>query len=107
MKLTERVTVERINNWLNSDKDDEYNYPKKVREHLLEKYGITDWQPIFIKLYGTEYVFDEYYDYITGEKTEDELRCHEWHGEQRTMQEMLKAMPDYEAYLHIIEDNHN
>lgn len=105
MKLTERVTKERIEAWLDSDSDDEYNYPKQVREHLLKKYEITDWKPIFIRLNDEEYVFEEYLEYINGKKTVDELKCHEWHGEQRTMAQMLQVMPDYEAYLHVLEDN--
>lgn len=105
MKLTEKVTVQRINEWLENDKDDEYNYPKQVRDHLKEKYGITDWKSIFIRLNDEEYIMDEYLEYINGEKAADELRCHEWHGNQRTMKEMLQVMPDYEAFLHVLEDN--
>ena len=52
-----------------------------------------------------EYVIDEFVDYITGQKTIDELRCNEWHGEQRRMPELLKTMKDYEAYCYIIDDN--
>ena len=107
MELTNRVTKEQVRRYLYDDSDDEYNYAKKVRVYLRDKYGITDWEDIFIRLHDEEYIFDEYIEYITGEKTVDELRCHEWHGEKRTMKEMLQVMPDYEAYLHILEDNHN
>ena len=95
-----------IEDWLNSDEDSEYNDPKIFREHLKNKYGETDWKDKFIKLNDTEYVFEEYMEYIKGEKTEDELRCHEWHGKEKSMPELLKEMKDYEAYLHIAEDNH-
>lgn len=95
-----------IEGWLNSDEDSEYNNPKIFREHLKNKYGETDWKDKFIKLNDTEYVFEEYMEYIKGEKTEDELECHEWHGKERSMPELLKEMKDYEAYLHIAEDNH-
>lgn len=105
MELTNRVTKEQVNRYLDDDSDSEYNYAKQVRLHLLNKYGITDWKPIFVRLNDEEYVIDEYLEYINGEKSVDELRCHEWHGEQRTMAQMLQVMPDYEAYLHVLEDN--
>ncbi|MBQ8806433.1 MAG: hypothetical protein IJZ68_08270 [Bacteroidaceae bacterium] len=107
MELTDRVTKEQVQRYLYDDSDDEYNYAKKVRLHLLEKYGITDWVPIFQRLHDEEYIFDEYMDYITGETPVEELRCHEWHGEKRTMAQMLQVMRDYEAYIHVLEDNHN
>lgn len=107
MEITDRITKEQVNSRLHDDSDDEYNYAKQVRLHLLNKYGITDWVPIFQRLYDSEYVIDEYLEYINGVKAEDELECHEWHGEQRTMKQLLQVMPDYAAYLHIIDDNKN
>lgn len=106
MELTNRITKAQINRYLDDDVDSEYNYAKQVRLHLLNKYGITDWKPIFIRLNDEEYVIDEYLEYINGEKTADEIRCHEWHGEKRTMAQMLQVMPDYAAFMHVLDDNH-
>lgn len=105
MKLSDRIAKENIERWITDDTDSPYNDPKIIRDHLKCEYGITEWRPVLEKMCTKEYVLDEYIDYITGKKQTHELRCHEWHGEERTMEEMLKVMPDYEAYLHIIDDN--
>jgi hypothetical protein len=42
---------------------------------------------------------------LVRKKTIDDLKCNEWHGEQRKMPELLKVMKDYEAYCYIIDDN--
>ena len=101
----DKQTKHEIKMMLVNEEDEEYNYPKIFREHLKEKYNVDDWQDAFIKLSIEEYIFDEYLDFITGKKDISELKCHEWHGKQRTMPELLKEMRDYEAYLHIYEDN--
>lgn len=105
MRIANEETKARIERYLTNDEESPYNDPKLVRDCLRKEHGITDWRPIFLKLSQEEYVLDEYIEYITGEKTEDELRCHEWHGEKRTMKQMLKVMPAHEAYMHIIDDN--
>ena len=105
MELAKEKTQQQIETWLTSEEDDEYNTPKIVRDYLKEKHGITDWRPIFLKMSQEEYVIDEFVDYITGQKTIDELKCNEWHGKQRKMPELLKEMKDYEAYCYIIDDN--
>lgn len=79
--------------------------PKIFKEHLKNKYGITDWKDKFIKLADKEYIFDEYMSYIKGEKNIDELSCREWHGKERTAKQLLKRMKDYEVYLYLCEDN--
>jgi hypothetical protein len=105
MVMANKVAKENVETLLTNDEDNEYNDPKKVRDHLRVKYGIENWRPIFIKLSREDYVLDEYVDYITGKTPVENLRCHEWHGEQRDMKTMLETMKDYEAYMHIIDDN--
>lgn len=86
----------------------EFDYdgdPKIFKEHLKNKYGITDWKDKFIKLADKEYIFNEYMSYIKGEKNIDELSCREWHGKERTAKQLLKRMKDYEVYLYLCEDN--
>lgn len=90
---------------LNDDKKGKYNYPKIVKDHLKSKYNIEDWKPIFLKLYSEEYIFEEYLKFITGKITAEDLKCHEWFGEKRKMSELLNTMKDYEAYIHVLNDN--
>lgn len=105
MELAKIKTQAQIEEWLTNEEEDEYNTPKIVRDYLKDKHGVTDWRPIFLKMSREEYVIDEFVDYITGKKTIDDLKCNEWHGEQRKMPELLKVMKDYEAYCYIIDDN--
>lgn len=105
MDMASQKAKEEVQNTLSDETDDEYNYPKIVRDYLKSEHNIDDWKPIFLKLSTKEYVLEEFIEYITGNKTIDELGCHEWHNENRTIQELLKTLKDYEAYLHIIDDN--
>ena len=105
MAMANQKAKDNVEALLTNDEEDEYNYPKIVRDHLKNKYGIEDWRPIFLKLTREEYVLNEYLEYITGETTVENLRCHEWHREKRDMKTMLETMKEYEAYLHIIDDN--
>lgn len=106
MNYASEKTKKEIKRALYSNENDEYNYPKIVREHLKKKYGITEgWEKIFIELNNKEYIFDEYFDFITGKTNISELGCHEWHGEKRTAEQLLETMRDFEAYLLIAEDN--
>ena len=105
MNMANKIAKNNVEELLTSDEDNEYNDPKKVRDYLKKQYGIIDWRPIFLKLSKKDYVLDEYIDYITGNKKKEELKCYEWYGEGRDMQTMLETMKDYEAYMHIVDDN--
>ena len=105
MEMANEITKKDIEKLLTSNKNDKYNEPKIVRDHLKKIYNIDDWRPIFLKISMEEYILDEYIDYITGKKEPSELKCHEWHGKCRTMEEMLKTMTPHEAYMHIVDDN--
>lgn len=107
MEITNRITKAQVEARMNDDRDSEYNEPKIVRDYLKEKYGITDWRPIFEKICVSDYVLEEYIAYIKGELDVDDLQCNEWHGEKRKMPQLLQVMPDYEAYMYIIDDNRN
>lgn len=105
MEMANEITKKDIEKLLTSNKNDKYNEPKIVRDHLKKIYNIDDWRPIFLKISMEEYILDEYIDYITGKKEPSKLNCHEWHGKCRTMEEMLKTMTPHEAYMHIVDDN--
>jgi hypothetical protein len=107
MEITNRITKAQVEARMNDDRDSKYNEPKIVRDYLKEKYGITDWRPIFEKICVRDYVLEEYVAYIKGELDIDDLRCNEWHGEKRKMPQLLQVMPDYEAYMYIVDDNRN
>lgn len=105
MNMASEHTKNEIEKSLSDNSDDEYNYPKIVRNHLKEKYNIDEWRPIFLKLSTKEYVLEEFVDYILNNKKEKDLECCEWHNNKRTMPELFNTMKDYEAYLYIIDDN--
>lgn len=98
-------TKKEVEKTLSDDSDDEYNYPKKVRDYLKEKYGIDDWRPIFLKLSTDEYVLEEFVEYITGQLSVSDLKCREKRNGGKSMEELFKTMDDYKAYLHIIDDS--
>lgn len=104
-QIVNRVAKAQVEKAMRNKSNASGNYPKIVRDYLYQKYNITNWRPIFEKICQKEHVLTEYIEYITGQKPIHELRCHEWYGEQRNMQQMLQIMPDYRAYMHIIDEN--
>jgi hypothetical protein len=107
MDIASEQIKKHIDNLLNDNTNNEYNYPEIVKKYLKNKYNINEWKCIFLKLSTKEYVLEEFVEYILGKKKIDELKCYEWHNDKRTMQQLLATMKDYEAFLYIIDDNTN
>ena len=50
MEMANEITKKDIEKLLTSNKNDKYNEPKIVRDHLKKIYNIDDWRPIFLKI---------------------------------------------------------
>ena len=105
MNIASEEAKKCVNSYLYSDEDSEYNEPKIVREYLKEKHNIDNWVDIFLKISQKDYVLDAFVEYIKGKLKAEDVKCHEWHGENRSFSELLKTMKDYEAFLYIVEEN--